>query len=337
MRRERDWAPVAVSEHQRFAGPGRSGRNSWRFSGSELVGDVSGSVAFATTRYVLNPGIASSFPWLSGEADKWEQYRFHRLTYRYVPRCASTTAGSVLLSPDYNVRDQPPSDEVEAADTLGAAESSAWSGFKADLNVNAMYPLGPKKMVRTAVVAGDMNLYDSGAFYVSTTGEADASLIGKLWVDYDIELFVPQNSPADNSGSSRISSTSKATSQTFTTNVFAKQEFDAFAEGKNPFGITYSSGDFTPPAGCYRVDFGASYNDATAETYSVEQRLQKDGTTVIQNLNSSSALGGYLSGNGSALISVDGSNAIAVNVRLIGAAGVLTSTTISPYIMFSPA
>jgi len=334
-RREREYAPVAVSELQRFAGGSRQGRKSWRFSGSELVGGVLGSVAFETTKYTINPGLSSSFPWLAGEADKWEQYRFHRLCYRYVPRCASTTVGSVLLSPDYNVRDQPPSSEVEAADTFGAAESSAWSGFKADLDVSSMFPFGPRKMTRSSVVAGDMNLYDSGALYVSTTGEVDASLIGKLWVDYEVELFVPQNSPEDSLGASRAAWATKESTQTYTTNTEASMQFDAFEF--NPLGILQNGvGDtFTPKAGCYLISSSSSFADSTAESFSAEMSIRKNGITVNQSFTSGSV--GHQIGVCQAIISCNGSENITVGIRLIGAAGTLTSVAKSPSISFVPA
>jgi hypothetical protein len=335
----KSFAPVAVNELQQFSGGSRNGRRSWRFSGRELVGDINGSASFATTKYSLNPGLEGSFPWLSGEADKWEQYRFHRLRYCYVPRCASTTVGSVLLSPDYNVRDRSPSTEVEAADTFGAIESSAWGGFHMDLDVSAMFPLGPRKFIRSSNVTGDMNLYDVGALYVSTTGEADASLIGKLWAEYEVEFFIPQNSPSDDSGPSRITFTSNSDGgdQTLTTAVDANLEFDA--PPNDPLGIgSPVAGLFTPAAGTYLVNCTASFNDSAAEPFLISMALYKsDSIITVSSARVQTTTSQRLNINIFAIISCNGSDTVKVVISPIGAAGTLTVVHQQAMISFQPA
>lgn len=268
-------APVAMSQSQRF--PARGGRRSWRFTGSELIGDVVGSTNFRTTRYPINPGLDKSFPWLSGEADKWEQYRFHSLRYRYVPRCATTTTGSVLMSPDYNVRDNPPQTELQAADTYGAVESSAWVNTTCTLDIAAMFPFGPRKMIRQSLVAGELNLYDAANFYMSTIGMANSNdLVGKLWVDYDVEFFIPQNSPADNLAPSTMSF------YTFTSVSLVGEGVTSaltFSRVFDPLRIDNAAtstgiGVFSPRyPGVYRITFVAELVVSTASVDPAEARF----------------------------------------------------------------
>jgi hypothetical protein len=326
-------APIAKAVQQNFAGGSRSGRQSWRFPGRELVGDVAGSVAFATTRYILNPGISQSFPWLSGEADKWEQYRFHRLRFVYVPRCASTTVGSILLSPDYNVRDLAPSTELEAADTFGAVENSVWTELACSLDVSAMYPIGPRKMIRQAVVPGDMNLYDCGSFYVSTVGNADATVIGKLWVEYDIEFYVPQNSPADQLGPSIGQMYTRALSQAFTTATIAAIDWDTPAY--NPLQIAEAAGVLTPRAGCYHLSCSVSGNDTTAEAFTVRLSIRKNGVEQIFSLENQST-GGSVGASTEFVLSMNGSDTMDVALTLTGAAGTLSSIALTPVLVVRP-
>jgi hypothetical protein len=332
------FAPVAVNEIQQFSGGSRNGRRSWRFSGRELIGDINGSTSFVTTKYSLNPGIGESFPWLSGEADKWEQYRFHKLRFEYVPRCASTTVGSVLMSPDYNIRDQSPSTEVEAADTFGAKESSVWSGFGIDLDPNAMFPLGPRKMIRGAIVAGDMNLYDVGALYVSTTGEGDTSLIGKLWVEYDVEFFVPQNSPSDYSGPSRTSFFWNSSSQNYINNAETPAIFNHVEA--DPLGIgPQSGGYYVPKKGSYLVMCSMSFEDSANEAFKADVSIKKNGTMVTQSQATESwgATYGYLGLTLFAVVSCNGGDKIEVDVTLIGNAGVLRALQQNQILSFRPA
>ncbi len=62
---------VIVREPTMMRGP-----MSHRIVHRELLATISGSVAFATNSYVINPGLSSSFPWLATQAAGWEQYRF---------------------------------------------------------------------------------------------------------------------------------------------------------------------------------------------------------------------------------------------------------------------
>lgn len=328
-------APIAKAVQQNFVGGSRSGRASWRFPGRELIGDVSGTTGFGTTRYIINPGLSQTFPWLSGEADKWEQYRFHRLRFVYVPRCASTTVGSVLLSPDYNVRDLAPTTELEAADTFGAVENSAWTEIACNLDVSAMFPIGPRKMIRQANVAGDMNLYDCGSFYVSTTGEADTSLIGKLWVEYDVEFYVPQNSPADQAGQSMIQQFLRALAQTFVTATPALLDWDTPV--LNPLFISDVSGTITPRAGCYLVMFSGSFNDATPETFGVTVNLRKNTVTQLTAQAEAATAGGPVCLASNIIMAFNGSDTMDVQVTCVGAAGVLTLLAASANLTFIPA
>lgn len=313
-------APVAMSQTQRF--PSRGGRRSWRFTGSELIGDVRGSTAFSTTRYPINPGLERSFPWLSGEADKWEQYKFHSLRYRYVPRCATTTVGSILMSPDYNVRDNPPTTELQAADTYGAVESSAWVGTTCALDVAAMFPFGPRKMIRQSFVAGELNLYDAANFYMSTTGMTGADLVGKLWVDYDVEFFIPQNSPDDRLAPSY--------SSFFTFgNLVLPSPNPAPVSATVPFGSVYDPlrigvvagqpGVFTifrpPYPGIYQVSFSCEFalTDIDAPPQGrFALSLYKNGLTVIYTLNPTVYVGQFTTalavGSFTYLVSANGVN-----------------------------
>jgi len=59
-----------------------------------------------------------------------------------------------------------------------------------------MHPIGPKKFVRTAGLAAnlDVKTYDAGTLFVGTI-DGTAVNWGKLWVEYDITLYTPQLQP----------------------------------------------------------------------------------------------------------------------------------------------
>jgi len=174
------------------------GRDGIRIVHRELVGSITGSVAFAIAQTVaLNPGIAASFPWLATQAQGWEQYRFHMLRFCYYSRTGSSTPGSMMLIPDYDAADAAPDTESIASAYRDVQEQAPWvPEFCCQLNVKAMHPDGNRKFVRVGALAANLDIktYDVGNFFAATT-DGTAVNWGKLWVEYDCELFVPQLQP----------------------------------------------------------------------------------------------------------------------------------------------
>jgi len=171
-------AVVAKGQKQSF--PAKFANRSRRIVNSELVSSVLGSVSFDATSYPINPGLSSTFPWLSTQATSWQQYRFRRLRFRYVTRTATSEKGSVILSPEYNPNDPPPTTEAQASNTQDACEDVCWNNIECELSPQAMYPSGPRKLVRSTNIVGDKNLYDSGTLYFCTVEEDSADAIGSF-------------------------------------------------------------------------------------------------------------------------------------------------------------
>lgn len=244
-------APVAYSSRQQpRIGQGRK----HVVSASELVGDVTGSVAYACTKYVLNPGLAETFPRLAREAAVWQHYRFTRLRFRYVTRTGTATDGSVIISPSYNPAEPAPADEKEASNTQDSIEDVTWSKeIVCNLKPQSMFSMGPKKQIRYFNIPGDYNVYDAGNLYICTVGQTAATTIGKLWVDYTCEFYVPQSIPTNPElrEMSQFGSASFNVVGGITTNVTfgqATADLNPLEVKLDPTGI-----DFTLPLGCYLV------------------------------------------------------------------------------------
>lgn len=331
-------APVAMASKQGFPSR-RASMKSHRFANSELIGSVNGSVSFTATRYDVNPGIATTFPWLSVEAAQWEQYRFHRLSFRYVTRTSTSTVGSVILSPDYAIRDLAPTTEKQATNTQDAVENSVWKDLVCDLDPNAMFPLGPRKLIRSAMIGSDQNLYDAAAFYLCTVEEADASAIGKLWVDYEVEFFVPQNSPADTSGPTKMSWYALSGDQTLSTGVTTAVLFDTIINDPLKIG-TPAAGVWTPPAGVYQIRLELAASDTSAESFTVSMNLYKNGALASAYVSGRDVRTAVASGTSSVVISgiiaFNGSDTCQVSGALTGAAGTLKVLSGYTRILFAP-
>lgn len=167
---------------------------------------MSGSALFAVARSIaINPGLAASFPWLSIQAQGWEQYRFNRLKYCYYTRTGTGVPGSIILAPDFDAADAAPANEQQASSYQGSIGEVPWvPEFSCDLRPSSMHALGQRKFVRQGNLSAnqDIKTYDAGAMHVCTL-DGTAVNWGKLWVEYDVEFFVAQT-PASEPLSARV-------------------------------------------------------------------------------------------------------------------------------------
>lgn len=188
-----DVAPASVAAKMVAKLPvARQAAKSIRIVHRELIGTLSSqSDQFVVSGYKLNPGDPLTFPWLHVQAQAWEQYRFHKLVFEYVTRSPTSTPGSVFLVPDYDPSDAPPLNEQKAMSYQGAVENAPWTNFSCALMPANMHAMGQRKYTRAGNFIGDVRTSDVGVMYVGTAATPVATL-GKLWVSYDVELFVPQ-------------------------------------------------------------------------------------------------------------------------------------------------
>jgi hypothetical protein len=192
---QRTSAPVAKSMTVKSAKP----RQEARLNGDvmirhrEYIADIAGSVAFATTQFSINPGLSSTFPWLSSLAPRWESYRLEKLRLCYETEAASTALGTVLLSVDYDASDPAPTSKSQAMAYRSSVRSAPWSNcchdsLREDLIKKAPY------FVRSGALSAnqDVKLYDVANLFVCTQGQADTTVVGELYIEYDVLLMTPQ-------------------------------------------------------------------------------------------------------------------------------------------------
>lgn len=167
----------------------------------EYLCAITGSVNFSVQRFfLLQPGDVHTFPWLSGVANKFQQYRVKGMVFHYVPTSGHAVSstnpaiGSVMIQTSYRANDSPPESKVEMLNEYWASEASPAESF--------VHPIecAPKEnpfqihYTRTKPVPSNDSplLYDLGVTYVATQGMQGANPVGDLWVTYEIELIKPQ-------------------------------------------------------------------------------------------------------------------------------------------------
>jgi len=315
-------APVAYSSPTLNNSPLiKSSSRMTRINHRELVTTITGNTTYGTQSFSINPGLAATFPWLSSIAPSFEQYCFKRLRFHYVTRSATSYVGSILLAPEYDALDAAPTTEVDTAMMAGAKEDVPWRDQVIDFVVSDMFPLGPRKFIRTSSIVGtaDLKTYDAGQLFVGKAGCADTSNVGKLWVEYDVELHIPQNPNATQAAMAGATSVyNMDTSQSLVDNVAEVIDFDEMVY--NSIGVTEAGGVFTLPAGDYIftavviLDSSASgtgisaleaiaLKDGAAMNPPVSSKVYED-MADSTGLNMQVTLIGYISSDGTNTLSV---------------------------------
>ena len=166
----------------------------------EYIGDINATSAFTLTSYPINPGQSRTFPWLSGIAVNFEQYRMRGCLFEFL----STSSDSILASSSSSALGT-----VNMATEYDSLENN-FSGKREMLNhefansrkpsVSFIHPIECKRSltpvselyVRPHSVPSnaDQRLYDLGKFQIATEGmQAATGVVGELWVTYEVELF----------------------------------------------------------------------------------------------------------------------------------------------------
>jgi len=162
----------------------------------EPLGPLIGNIGFSLVQYSINPGIAATFPWLSTQASGYESYKINRCRLEFLTSAASTQTGVVAIAPDYDSADNPPTSLTQVEQMQNCYRGLSWVDGCCDLNPRGLGVLGPKRYVRTGVLASnqDIKTYDAATINIVTQGQASNGVqIGEIWIDYDITLSIPTN------------------------------------------------------------------------------------------------------------------------------------------------
>jgi len=170
----------------------------------EFIGNIQSSVAFSVQSYLIQPGLASTFPWLSQMANSYEQYRLRGVLFEFVSTSSdallsaatSTALGSVIMMTDYDVADEAPTSKRQMLNAEFACSTKP--SLTAIHPIECARDLSAQDILYTrgsiAVPANfDQRLYDFARFNIATEGmQVAGGVLGELWVTYEIELIKPQ-------------------------------------------------------------------------------------------------------------------------------------------------
>jgi len=252
----------------------------------EYIGDIVGSVAFASTQYNVNIGQSSTFPWASKIAALFEKYHFDMLEFYYTREVSEYAtngqSGKVMLSFDYDASDPPPANKQQVLDTVPHADAMPCIPvLKLNVNTSEMKSQDGWYVRTGAQPANtDIKTYDCGVLSVSTYGCANTTTIGELRVRYRCTLHVPvleaPGGPANQPGS-YFEITSNATGETAAaTTTYGAQ----FASVSGPYVIANSiqatistAGLITLLPGVYKIESCSTSTDPNASVSALAWKL----------------------------------------------------------------
>jgi len=171
----------------------------------EYLGDLySTTSAFKQVNYAINPGMNETFPWASPIANQFTKYRMLGATVEFVSEGSEYSNAAGLgyvaiatrydaLAPKFN--DKRTMLNSQFADACKPSKSfTHWIECKSDI-VGDM-----SRYCRSgeAPTESDLRLYDLGEITIAVGGNTvDDSIIGEIWISYDVELTLPKAGSLD--------------------------------------------------------------------------------------------------------------------------------------------
>lgn len=144
--------------------------------------------------FYINPGLKETFPWLSEMAGMYEKYTVKNLDIFYLTSSSTQERGKIIITPDYDVTDNPPTGQAAMLNTSGTKYGSFWEEIHCRIAPNKIHSLNKQLYVRDGSIPGEPKSYDGVKVFITCPGDGER-LIGSLFIKYTIEFHSPQVKP----------------------------------------------------------------------------------------------------------------------------------------------
>jgi len=177
-----------------------------RFKHREYIGDIAmNGPTFTSYSYSINPGLSTTFPFLSTIANAFQEYDFKGLVFEFKTTSATalasgtnTAMGSVMLACQYRADSEPFVNKMQLLNEMWSVDTVPSSNCVLPIECAPMENVLPRQYVRTGGVGtGDIKMYDLGLVTLATAGgqTGQTNVVGELWVSYDVEFYKPTATP----------------------------------------------------------------------------------------------------------------------------------------------
>lgn len=166
----------------------------------DLLSDAENSGQFQNQAFPIQPGLATTFPWLAPIAAQFEQYVVRGMVFEFkslysdavVGTGDSPSLGGVIMATDYNVLNSEFTTKQQMDNTQYTTSCKPSVSFYHPIECKPNSMPTNQLFVRTGAVPGDQRLYDLGLLQIATFGiQALGASIGELWCTYEIEFSKP--------------------------------------------------------------------------------------------------------------------------------------------------
>jgi hypothetical protein len=165
----------------------------------EFIRNVVGSTTFSLQTFPINPGMTSTFPWLSLMGSHFEEYEMRGLVFEYRPSSgsaissSSSALGVVVFATDYDAANPSFANKQQMESYEFSTSTVPFNGCLHPVECARRMNVLDNLYLRTADVSGtDIRLYDMGNFQYATEGMQSAYTVGELWVSYDVTFRKPR-------------------------------------------------------------------------------------------------------------------------------------------------
>lgn len=162
----------------------------------EFIGNITGTTAFTNNGYAIQPGVSTTFPWLSTIASGYQEYRIHGMMFQFnsliTDFVTSGAPGVVVMATSYNADAPLYTSKVDMENSEYAVAVKPTHNLAHFIECDPEQTVLSKLYTRSgAPPAGqDLRIYDLGNFQLATQGNPN-QLIGELWVTYCVEFMKP--------------------------------------------------------------------------------------------------------------------------------------------------
>jgi hypothetical protein len=187
-----------------------SNSETMRLCHREYICDINSTTAFTLASYVINPGMATTFPYLNRIAQCFQQYEFKGIVFEFKSTSASalnstnTALGTVMLACQYDASDPAFANKTQVLNEMWSVDGKPCEDVllpiecHPDERVTRLCNLRTEANATPAVTT----TYDWGKFSIATVGSQAVANVGELWVSYDVLLYKP--SIVDSTGINEI-------------------------------------------------------------------------------------------------------------------------------------
>lgn len=153
---------------------------------------------FKADSYIINPANSTTFPWLSGIANLFDKYKFHKLRFFFINNSPTSIAGNVTMAVDFDTLDAVPANGIGMSNLAKFISFAPWKSEELSIPVNRPGNNSWLFTTNETPVGTDAKTYNLGNFLISTEGITSTDyLVGYLCVEYDVELLDKNPKTAD--------------------------------------------------------------------------------------------------------------------------------------------